>query len=225
MKFAELIPWGVGLVGAGVAGYFVWSAIKPTESAPVIPSVTSPATSESRSAQGYANGRAVTIDLASVGNGKFMQRDAAGAFLAMQKAAAAEGVNLQVISGFRTMEEQTELYNLYVAGKGNLAARPGYSNHQQGLSADLNTGGWLTPAYRWLLGNASRFGFRNDVKTEHWHWTWSGGAVAGLGALNDTGNVQPAPGWSGTSWLVAGGLTALVVYQTVIRKDQGPHTL
>ncbi len=30
-----------------------------------------------------------------------------------------------------------------------------------------------TPAYRWLLANARRFGFVNYV-FEPWHWEWTG---------------------------------------------------
>jgi LAS superfamily LD-carboxypeptidase LdcB len=38
------------------------------------------------------------------------------------------------------MAEQTYLYNCYLSGNcnsGNLAARPGYSNHQSGLAMDI----------------------------------------------------------------------------------------
>ncbi|MEN9799809.1 MAG: hypothetical protein RL653_3506, partial [Pseudomonadota bacterium] len=54
-----------------------------------------------------------------------------------------------------------------------LAARPGYSNHQMGLSVDLGgIGGYGTRAYNWLKQNASRYGFVNDVGGEFWHWTY-----------------------------------------------------
>jgi LAS superfamily LD-carboxypeptidase LdcB len=32
-----------------------------------------------------------------------------------------------------------------------------------------------TPAYRWLVANAGRFGFVNYV-FEPWHWEWTGEA-------------------------------------------------
>ena len=51
-------------------------------------------------------------------------------------------MNLKVVSGFRTMAEQTYFYNCHVncnCNNCNLAAKPGYSNHQSGHALDLNT--------------------------------------------------------------------------------------
>ncbi|MFN7135837.1 MAG: D-alanyl-D-alanine carboxypeptidase family protein, partial [Myxococcales bacterium] len=85
------------------------------------------------------------------------------------------GVRLNPVSGFRTMAQQQHLWNLYRSGRGNLAARPGYSNHQMGLSVDVTTNGsYNSAAYRWLARNARRYGFVNDVRGEPWHWTFRG---------------------------------------------------
>ncbi|PZR03768.1 MAG: hypothetical protein DI536_35485 [Archangium gephyra] len=71
------------------------------------------------------------------------------------------------------MAEQQRLYALYKAGKGNLAARPGYSNHQGGTAVDVATGGsYSSKAYKWLARNARQYGFVNDVRGEPWHWTY-----------------------------------------------------
>jgi hypothetical protein len=49
------------------------------------------------------------------------------------KAVAADlGVEVRIISGLRTYAEQVALWNAYQAGRGNLAARPGTSNHERG---------------------------------------------------------------------------------------------
>lgn|GEM_PF-6483358 len=98
---------------------------------------------------------------------------AAPQFLAIMEAARRAGVHLGVSSAFRTHAEQVRLYALYRSGRGNKAARPGYSNHQMGLSVDLgNTGGDGRRNVRWLKQNAARFGFYNDVRGEPWHWTY-----------------------------------------------------
>lgn len=77
-------------------------------------------------------------------------------------------MNLRIVSGFRTQAEQEALYRLYRAGSGNLAARPGYSNHQDGKALDLNT---RDPGvYAWLTRNGARFGFKRTVPSERWHW-------------------------------------------------------
>ena len=125
--------------------------------------------------QAYIDGVPSTITVYSVGNGEYMREDAARAYLAMEAEARAAGINISAGSGFRTNAEQQHLYQLYLNGQGNLAARPGHSNHQGGISMDLsNVGGYGTAAYRWLQANAGRFGFVNDVGGESWHWTFTG---------------------------------------------------
>lgn len=121
---------------------------------------------------GYVNGRARRIQVAPVGNGKMLRTDAAASFNKMKAAARRAGISFPVVSGFRTMAQQKALYAAYRAGHGNLAARPGYSNHQGGLSADLGVGGYSSRAYKWLARNARQYGFVNDVRTEPWHWTY-----------------------------------------------------
>ncbi len=120
----------------------------------------------------YVNGRARKIRVVSVGSGEYLRADAARAWKSMQAAARRAGVNIGATSGFRTMAEQKYLYALYRAGKGNLAARPGYSNHQNGIAMDISgVGGRGTRADRWLLANARKFGFRN-LPSEYWHYDY-----------------------------------------------------
>lgn len=124
---------------------------------------------------GYISGRPAPIGLANAGSGETMRTDAARAFKSMQRAAARAGISLSATSGFRSMSEQQALYQKYLNGTGNLAARPGYSNHQGGVSMDVGgVNGYGTSAYNWLRSNAGKFGFRNDVSGEFWHWTFRG---------------------------------------------------
>ena len=125
----------------------------------------------------YKSGKPIgQIKLTKV-DGKLIEEGAAQAFLAMRAAAAADGVTLTLSSGFRTMEEQERLYAAYKAGTGNYAAKPGYSNHQNGTALDIQVdGSFQSPEYRWLADNAGEFGFENTGKTfpqpEPWHWEW-----------------------------------------------------
>ena len=69
---------------------------------------------------------------------------ASAALTQMQMAAAAEDVELFVVSGYRSYSYQQTLYNNSVARDGKAAAdrysaRPGYSEHQTGLAFDLNS--------------------------------------------------------------------------------------
>lgn len=122
-------------------------------------------------AVGYLGGKAVKLTLSDIGHGgKQLSFPAAFAFLEMEKAANADGVTFQVNSAFRTMQEQDSLYAAYRAGTGNLAAPPGYSNHQNGIAVDIDSAADHGAAFNWLTANADRFHFRRTVPSEPWHW-------------------------------------------------------
>ncbi len=99
----------------------------------------------------------------------------AGPYFDMVRAAAEAGVTVAINSGFRSYPEQKYLYEGHVAGRPgfNLAAKPGHSNHQNGLAFDLAVaGGDGSPTYEWLKTNATGFGFVRTVSGEPWHWEY-----------------------------------------------------
>jgi MYXO-CTERM domain-containing protein len=127
-----------------------------------------------KEAKGYKNGTAFTIKVVTV-DGKLVERDTANAYYFMARAAAEDGVEIRVVSGFRTMEQQKYLYNCYLTcscNGCNLAAKPGYSNHQSGSALDLNTS--ASGVYAWLNAHAKKFGFYRTVPSEAWHWEYKG---------------------------------------------------
>ena len=141
---------------------------------------------DASTATGYKSGSPFSIVVVTV-DGKPVERDTANAYYFMAKAAAADGVTLAIVSGFRTMAQQQYLYNCYKTcscNSCNLAATPGYSNHQSGAALDLNTsaGG----VYSWLTAHAGSFGFHRTVPSEIWHWEYQGKRPVGgpCGLLN-----------------------------------------
>ena len=120
-----------------------------------------------RLVMGYRNGKRIKLRVMQIG---WAEADlaTARAFLVMQRAAAEDGLELNVWSGFRTHERQKQLYQAWRAGYGNPAAKPGYSNHQSGRALDLVIRDEQIAA--WLATNAQRFGFRRTVANEPWHW-------------------------------------------------------
>ncbi len=143
--------------------------------------------------RGYSRGVQADIELVDLYGhpGHKLEKWAARAFMALDRAAKKDGLILQVNSSFRTMEKQTMLWTAYVldlaqfqkgkrATKPSLVARPGWSNHQSGYSIDINraVGDNLatkepdSPTDIWLNKNAHRFGFFRDVASEAWHWTF-----------------------------------------------------
>ncbi len=132
-----------------------------------------------RSATAYTNGQPRTIQIVTV-QGKNLEVSQAKRFLEMQEAARRDGVDLKLVSGFRTMAEQRRLYDGWANRRPgfNLAARPGYSEHQNGTAVDVNTSGSSDSrgsgkVYNWMAKNAGKFGFER-IPAEHWHWEFKG---------------------------------------------------
>lgn len=124
---------------------------------------------------GYKSGKPVEliVMLADSDSGKYLSVPAATSFVKMKKAAKADGVRLSINLGFRTLDEQEALW-IKKGMNTAVVARPGYSNHQMGLSADIHVNGTLaTGPGLWLANNAARFKFVNDEPEEPWHWTYT----------------------------------------------------
>ena len=89
------------------------------------------------------------------------------AFEEMKAAAANDGIDLFIASGYRDYNYQVELYEKYVSVDGieladTYSARPGHSEHQTGLTADINSADESfegTPEAIWLDQNCYKFGF------------------------------------------------------------------
>ena len=132
-----------------------------------------------RGDRGYRSGTPFDIQVVTV-DGRPVEVDTANAYYVMASAAARDGVEIRVVSGFRTMAEQEHLYYCYTSctcNGCNLAARPGYSNHQSGHALDLNTS--ASGVLSWLNTHAASYGFSRTVPSEPWHWEWWGGGPGG----------------------------------------------
>jgi hypothetical protein len=115
-------------------------------------------------------------------------------YLDLAAAAAAGGVQVAINSGFRSYPEQKVLYEGFINGLPgfNLAAKPGNSNHQNGIAFDIAVGGGSgDPIYDWLKNNAPARGFIRTVNKEPWHWEFdkAKAAVAVAAHTYKTSNV------------------------------------
>ena len=139
-------------------------------------------------------------DLVDIGNGISgrpcqLTAQAFSHWQAMENAADQENIKLQVVSAFRSVERQTEIFK-YKLNNGQLiedilkvSAAPGYSEHHTGNALDITTPGYQaleeefehSDAFRWLRDNAARFKFslsypRNNkykISYEPWHWKYT----------------------------------------------------
>ncbi|MDR2101317.1 MAG: M15 family metallopeptidase [Treponema sp.] len=143
-------------------------------------------------------------DLAELGGGSYelgrsgllLRRAAAEALEEMAAAALAEGITLKVSSAYRSFAYQEEVYARNVREMGQEAAdresaRPGYSQHQTGLVVDfgsIDDSFAQTAPGRWVLANASRFGWSlsfpqgyeeaTGYRWESWHYRYVGRELA-----------------------------------------------
>jgi hypothetical protein len=126
-------------------------------------------------------------------NGEGMRPDVAAAFDRMSAAAAADGLALLVVSGFRSDAEQAALFAAHPDP--TWVAPPGHSLHRCATELDLGP----DAAYPWLAAHASRFGFVQRYDWEPWHY----GASFGPAPCSAAGN-SVAGGGDGS---VPGGAT------------------
>ena len=92
---------------------------------------------------------------------------ALNAFNEMAEAAAADGISLWINSGYRSYQEQEELYNGYASERGTdsadeVSSRPGHSEHQTGLAFDVNDTSFSfenSPEADWLAEHCPEYGF------------------------------------------------------------------
>jgi len=118
------------------------------------------------------------------------------AWLAMKAAASEDGIALQIVSAFRSAKYQADLVRRKLERGDTIEnilkvnAAPGFSEHHTGFALDITTPGYdaleesfeKSPAFDWLTGNASRFGFSLSfprgnaagIAFEPWHWKYSG---------------------------------------------------
>lgn len=117
---------------------------------------------------------------------------AAAAWRAMKEAAARDGIEIHIVSAYRSIARQIEIIRSKLdAGMGieailEVNAAPGFSEHHTGRAVDIATPGSpalatafdSTPAFVWLMAHAGEFGFTlsypagnsQGYQYEPWHW-------------------------------------------------------
>lgn len=128
---------------------------------------------------------------------QYFHGDAIDFLTEMLDEAEADGLDLKIVSAYRSFDEQIAVKGqhtqVYGSGANAFSADQGYSEHQLGTAVDLtNTtvGGTYesfaaTAEYEWLLENAYKFGFilsypegNSFYDFEPWHWRFIGRDLA-----------------------------------------------
>ncbi len=131
----------------------------------------------------------------SYGENQMVTNETYNAFLNMFNAAKKENLTLIINSSYRSYEEQDEVYNDFKDSRGEeyadkIAARPGHSEHQTGMSIDIQTYGSTASTFeefdefKWLQKNAHKYGFilrypkdkkyLTGYEYESWHYRYVG---------------------------------------------------
>ena len=133
----------------------------------------------------------------SNGNDLKANKVAVNAFIAMAQDASHNGLSLVINSAYRSYSEQERIVDTYKNLYGDdyvnkYVARPGYSEHQTGLSFDIGSKNSNifsnSKEYQWVLNNSYKYGFIHrfpknaeditGISNEPWHFRYVGKKIA-----------------------------------------------
>ena len=131
--------------------------------------------------------------------GIYVHKDIYENFKEMQFIAAQRGVSLKLLSGYRSIDLQRNIFyenksirNQTAIERSWDSAPPGYSEHSTGYAIDVGDGNYpntnfeiefeQTPAFKWMKRFAQKYHFvlsfppnnKQGVSYEPWHWRFEG---------------------------------------------------
>lgn len=132
-------------------------------------------------------------------NGLIINKEAYEAYQKMKNDINKEGMNIRIISAYRSYSYQENLYNNYLKKEkqdvvDTYSARAGYSEHHTGLAIDIDNEKldfnkfYLTKEFIWMNDNAYKYGFilrypkdKENITGytyEPWHYRYVGEKIA-----------------------------------------------
>ncbi len=173
--------------------------LEPTPPLPISPQPTFPAPTNDSSITRVFNKKNpvgedyAPDDLVDVGNVQKLRKEAADSLKLMQ---AQTGSTLSPASGYRSYATQKTVYDNYVKQDGQAkadtySARPGYSEHQTGLTMDfapIDDSFKVSEGYKFLTSEGYKYGWIlrypadkvavTGYMSEPWHWRYVGVVAA-----------------------------------------------
>ena len=163
-------------------------------------SINSSATNQNKSLLGHLPYPEASKDeLILFSPGIYVHKDIYANFKEMQFLAAERGISLQLLSGYRSIDLQREIFyenksirNQTAIERSRDSAPPGYSEHSTGYAIDVGDGNYpnthfevefeQTPAFKFMKRFASKYHFvlsfppnnKQGVTYEPWHWRFEG---------------------------------------------------
>ena len=200
--FLACLSLGLGIPAAVWLGPDLLAS-RSTEPAETVAGIETAPDRDGRLLGHFPYDEAISSQLVPVEAGIELHQDAALAFDSMRRAAASDGIDLRLLSGYRSHNLQEGIFldvkserNQTAAERAKVSAPPGYSEHSTGYAVDLGDGSRpdtnlsvsfeATPAFRWLQDYAASYHFTlsfpeinpQGVSYEPWHWRFEGSAEA-----------------------------------------------
>ena len=196
----SFLRFGLLFIGLGISLTFLAdkSFVRQTKS--LDDSINSTETNQNKSLLGHLPyPEASKNELILFSPGIYVHKEIYENFKEMQFMAAQRGISLQLLSGYRSIDLQRDIFyenksirNQTAVERSMVSAPPGYSEHSTGYAIDVGDGNYpdthfevefeQTPAFKWMKRFAPKYHFvlsfppnnKQGVTYEPWHWRFEG---------------------------------------------------
>ncbi len=196
----SFLRFGLLFVGLGISLTFLANKSLFLQSNSLDDSINSTETNQNKSLLGHLPyPEASRNELILFSPGIYVHKEIYENFKEMQFMAAQRGVSLQLLSGYRSIDLQRDIFyenksirNQTAVERSLVSAPPGYSEHSTGYAIDVGDGNYpdthfevefeQTPAFKWMKRFAPKYHFvlsfppnnKQGVTYEPWHWRFEG---------------------------------------------------
>ena len=191
---------GLLFVGLGISLTFLANKSLFRQTKSLDDSIVSTETNQNKSLLGHLPyPEASKNELILFSPGIYVHKEIYENFKEMQLMAAQRGISLQLLSGYRSIDLQRDIFyenksirNQTAVERSMVSAPPGYSEHSTGYAIDVGDGNYpdthfevefeQTPAFKWMKRFAPKYHFvlsfppnnKQGVTYEPWHWRFEG---------------------------------------------------
>ena len=200
LTIKSFLPLGLLFVGLGISLTFLANKSFLRQTKSLDDSINSTETNQNKSLLGHlAYPEASENELILFSPGIYVHKEIYESLKEMQFMAAQRGVSLQLLSGYRSIDLQRDIFyenksirNQTAVERSMVSAPPGYSEHSTGYAIDVGDGNYpdthfevefeQTPAFKWMKRFATKYHFvlsfppnnKQGVTYEPWHWRFEG---------------------------------------------------
>ena len=198
--YKSFLRLGLLFVGIGVSLTLLSEKSLFFQSKTLEESIKSPEINQDNSLLGHLPySEAKKNELVLFSPGIYVHKEIYENFKEMQYMAAQKGISLQLLSGYRSIDLQRDIFyenkslrNQTAVERSMDSAPPGYSEHSTGYAIDVGDGNYpdthfevefeQTPAFKWMKRFAPKYHFvlsfppnnKQGVTYEPWHWRFEG---------------------------------------------------